>query len=246
MPESKKRSEEISIEIKEQNEEYAKLLKECQKLAEIKTKQYERELETLNISTSKTHQEIILKLGRFLARHQLKHDPSKISAKLKRDLANFIHRSTVFKHALPEWRQQSFNKNPGGRNQYSRATDQKLSLNRSSNEPFTEQDKRYLEAYENETIRNELIDKIVEQWTGITKNQIPDISYRTEKGKHWAQTLADERTDYMKKIGHQMTDSAIHGTLVDLRVLNILGNKFSDILLEIREQRKRSEALESI
>jgi len=246
LTESRKRSEETAIEIKEHDIEYTKLLKECQKLAELKARQYDRELESLNTSKGKTHQEIILKLGRYLARYQFKDQQYKISAKLKRDLKGFIHRSSVYKYALPEWRDQSWKQNPSGRNQHNRATTSNLSLGSRSTEPLTTEDKRYLEAHERETIRNELIDKIVQEWTGVNKNQIPEIADRTAKGKHWAQTLLQESTNYMKDICFKMTISALHGTLEDLRILEILRGGFSDIALEVYEQRKKTESFESV
>lgn len=244
-----KTSNEIALQIREQEKDYERLLKDSIKTLQITGKEYNQEFFILTTKRDGTVKRIIEKLGSALAKGLLKERQNKISAKLKRDLDGVISRSSI--HEYLEENHSDWiapNKpNPKGKNQYTTGNKAASSLKSGTvTEPMTPKDVRYIEAHKHETIRNALIDQIVQEWTGVNKNQIPEIFSRTSQGKHWAQTLLSESTNHMKDICYKMTMSALHGTLEDLRILEILGSGFSDIALEVYEQRKKTESLESV
>lgn len=65
----------------------------------------------------------------------------------------------------------------------------------------------------------------------------------TPKGSDWRKKLAEAGAVHMLKISKQMTDVDVSMTLSDMRTVNVLATKFSDILFEEQELRKRNKKL---
>jgi len=239
----KRRSEETAIEIRETEREYDRFVKERRRAIEILQKEYETIVSKAGEKPKKLKYDTIKEAGFILER--LLKDKTRISAKLKRDFKDVIHRSVVYQVCKDLNRAWQHPRREGWGNQYKNKRSGSAQIEHEKSASLTPEEKRYLEAHQRETIRNELIDKIVQEWTGVNKNQIPDVLSRTEKGKHWAQTLLKESTNYMRDICFKMTMSALHGTLEDLRILEILRAGFSELALEVYEQRKKTEQLDS-
>ena len=113
----------------------------------------------------------------------------------------------------------------------------------SSSEPLTQQYKEYVQAHEDEIKRNQQVADLIESLTNKTIAEQGAIIGKTPNGEDFRKKLADESSDYMLKVAKQMTTSEVSVNLWDHRTLRYISERFSDILYEEQEIRKRNEEI---
>lgn len=140
---------------------------------------------------------IILLAGQTLEKYNIV-PRNKICAKLKKDFNGFIHISTVWE-ICSNYNRDWINKTNThkGVNQYTgRAGQSKSSVKiRSSEQPLTEQEKEYVQAQEQEVIRNKNIAGVVYDFTHIDNAGIGKAIEDISDGLVWRKTLADMAHD---------------------------------------------------
>lgn len=160
-------------------------------------------------------------------------------------MKGYIHRTQIQGYSDSSWKSQIHNRNPTGKN---RAFSPKPSSEESSvtTEALTPQEEQYVESHEHEMERDRLVEELILRWTNKTIAERGGIIAKTSKGADWRKSLADESAEYMLSLAKQMTDSAVSGTLNDLRILRYLADRFSDILYVELELRKKKQELNSV
>jgi ParB-like chromosome segregation protein Spo0J len=109
---------------------------------------------------------------------------------------------------------------------------------------LTPQEQQYVKATEDEYRRNELVDELLQLWTGKNKQQQDAIMLQTPKGSSWRKRLADASRDHMFTVFKRMTDSYVIGTVNDMRTVVEIASVFGDIGYEEQESRKRRSQME--
>jgi len=242
----KKTAEEIGIKIQTEQKLYEQSLQETKdgirererQLNEIVDKHRDIEAD-FNQRTENFKQQEVIRLGRILEKSGLV-EREHISAKLKRDLEGYIHRSTIYLAAFKEWKDSAYvNKNATGVNQYT------TSGVSPDEEQFTQIEKEYAESGKIDIEKDEHIDYLIEYLTGLNTREQADIKNNTPKGTDWRNILIDQSKNHRLRLRKQLTDTRIIMLLHDLRTLNRLGTLFTTELYEEQEMRKKHAGLHS-
>jgi hypothetical protein len=91
--------------------------------------------------------------------------------------------------------------------------------------------------------QQQLVNELLELWTGKTKQEQDEIMLSTPKGDNWRKRLLEESRDHMVKISKQMTDSDVIATVNDMRTVKEILSVFSDIGYEEQQLRKKKVEL---
>jgi hypothetical protein len=242
-----KRSEQIAIEIQQNEKAYNLFIEEKKRLIEIKEKEYENNVGKLTQSNEKFKSEIVIEAGKILEKTGLVAI-QKICGKLKRDLKGYVSNTRVYEVCIQhdsDWldnKDGRHGKNKGA-NQYTSQAGQSILSTKTglTDEPesLTPQEQQFVQAHEQEYLRNQQLTQLVFSWTGKSNADLGRIIHATPKGMHWARKLLEESRDHIITKIKQMTDSDVAKTSEDLSVAKILFDGIADMCYEEHEQRKR-------
>lgn len=238
----RKRSQEIAFEIRENEKLYEKTVQESKKIIELQEKEYQHLLS--KASLTKTQQ--LLKAGKILEKFKLV-DREKISGKLQRDFKGYIATGTIRRVVMEEGLQWTHKAkgHPGNTGKAKAKAISSLVTDQEA-KPLTEQESQFKEAVERELITDQTIQRLIYEWTNKTTAEQGQVIERTPKGKHWSIVLAEESADFMRDLAYQMTPSGLPRRLEDIRIIKNVADKFGDVLYEVLETRKKTEAMESV
>jgi hypothetical protein len=237
-----KRSEEIAIEIKENERLYEKTIQESKKIIELQEKEYQHLLSKASL----TKKQQLIKAGKILEKYKLV-EREKISGKLQRDFKGYIAPGTIRKAVMEEgleWTHKAKG-HPGNTGGRTKPISYNVTDQTTTTKPLTKDETQYVQAVERELITDQTIQRLIYEWTNKSTAQQGQVVDRTPKGKHWSNVLAEESTDFMRQLAYQMTISALGRRLEDIRIIKNIADKFGDILYEVYETRKKTESLES-
>ena len=230
-----KTASQIAIEIQENQKIYEEALRDALKLGEINKKRYSDAQQKVIAEYEGSNKNIVQKLGNVLQRGLLKNTPQKISTRLSRDLKPIMGSTTARKYCNDEWKMQT------------QKRDRSYKLNTKTvakSEPLTQQEQQFVQAHEEEYVRNQQMSQLIFSWTDKSNADIGSIIKRTPKGMHWARKLFEESRDHIITKIKQMTDSDVAKTSEDLRVAKILFDGIGDLCYDEHELRqKKSEML---
>lgn len=239
----KKNFKEVAIEIKQNEIEYDKFVKESRQALELLEKEYQATILKANEKPDKFKFNTIKRAGSLLEKLIPKQ---KISGRLKRDFKGVISRAMIYfvcrdldlgwirKNPNQQWGNQYGNKS------YSTQTEhEKLAF-------LTQQEQEYVKAHEDEYRRNHLVDELLQLWTGKTSEEQAQIHRETPKGSNWRKRLVEESKDHMFTVFKQMTDSYVIGTVNDMRTVVEIASAFGDMGYQEQELRKKKSAMESV
>lgn len=242
---NQKRSQELAVQIQENEAIYNKQLQESKRIIDLQNKEYEFQVAqsiTAQSNLGRTKAQQVEKAGKILERYKLV-DKERISTKLSKDFKGYIDPSTVRDVCSPlGWTLKS-NQRPGNAGPKQRADFLAKQGQQQSLTPLTPQEKQYIEAHEREIIQDKLISKLVYEWTNKDTADQGRIIDKTPKGTHWSKLLVEESIDYMRETAYKMTPTALHGRLEDIRIIRNLADKLGDVLYEVYETRKKTEEL---
>lgn len=112
--------------------------------------------------------------------------------------------------------------------------------------PLTEREWQYIESNERVYLMQKLMLDLIYEWTDKDFAAQGRIIADTPKGSSWRRLFVERSEGYMFTLAKRMTTGELNWTLNTISELHDLGERFSDILQEERELRKRRDKTFSI
>ena len=112
--------------------------------------------------------------------------------------------------------------------------------------PLTEREWQYIESHERDYLMQKLMLDLIYEWTDKDFAAQGRIISETPKDSNWRKLFVERSEGYMFKLAKRMTTAELNWTLNTITEIHDLGARFSDILQEERELRKRRDKTFSV
>ncbi len=228
-----KSHEQLGVQIKEAEESLAEFVAEKHRILDLKIKQWTNE----RYAEDKFKYEIVVETARFIEKLKIV-ETNGICARVKREYKGKIAPRTVQYACSDENRKwlkpYTYTKSASSKHEIPKIAD------------LTQQEKEYIEAYDNEVTNSKLVTELVFKLTGKDIHAQSDIIGSTPKGGDWRKLLLEKSHQHMFTTAKQMISADIARTLADHRTLRAVSEAFSDILYEEQEVRNKNKEIGSI